>query len=209
MDINKLSAEELLRESYGKQLNTKKNILEYIELSKILKNEEVLEEKVQENYNLIYNSIENLEVKPNTKMYLKNALKSMLGKKVKNKDPKEENKFIKFFKKAYPKGERRKDFTWVLMDINKITDEQIWTTLTYINKEIINRTTIIKRDDKEEIIKMIQKVADRKNIKYINSIRSLEKLVSLLKIKILEKDGKFRVVRYEDNQKNIGGKYDN
>ena len=95
------------------------------------------------------------------------------------------------------------------MDINKITDEQIWTTLTYINKEIINRTTIIKRDDKEEIIKMIQKVADRKNIKYINSIRSLEKLVSLLKIKILEKDGKFKVVRYEDNQKNIGGKYDN
>lgn len=209
MDINKLSAEELLRESYGKQLNTKKNILEYIELSKILKNEEVLEEKVQETYNLIYNSIENLEVKPNTKMYLKNDLKSMLGKKVKNKDPKEENKFIKFFKKAYPKGERRKDFTWVLMDINKITDEQIWTTLTYINKEIINRTTIIKRDDKEEIIKMIQKVADRKNIKYINSIRSLEKLVSLLKIKILEKDGKFKVVRYEDNQKNIGGKYDN
>ena len=105
-EINNLTALELLEKIYGKKLDCKKNILEYIDLVKILKQEDVSEEKVQETYNLIYNSIEEISgtVKLNTIMHLKNQLKSQLGKLVKEKEPKEEHKFIKYFKMAYPKG---------------------------------------------------------------------------------------------------------
>ena len=60
--------------------------------------EELKGEKLQEIYNIIYNSIEDMNtiVKANTIMYLKNQLKSALGKYVENKDPKEMNCFLEF-----------------------------------------------------------------------------------------------------------------
>ncbi len=82
-------------------------------------------------------------------MYLKNSLKSQLGKYVKEKDPKPINNFIEFFKAAYPENSRRKDFTWVLMDINSISEEQAWTTLTYINREFLSNSMELSSAEKK------------------------------------------------------------
>lgn len=81
-EINELSAVELLERAYGKKLESKKTVLEYIEIVKFLRDPEVNPEKVQETYNLIYNSIDKMNdsVKPNTIMFLMNALKVQLGK---------------------------------------------------------------------------------------------------------------------------------
>ena len=72
-EINELSAVELLERAYGKKLESKKTVLEYIEIVKFLRDPEVNPEKVQETYNLIYNSIDKMNdsVKPNTIMFLK------------------------------------------------------------------------------------------------------------------------------------------
>lgn len=193
--IEELSAEELWEKLYNKELNSKKSILEYIELTKVLKRENIPSEKVQETYNYIYDSIEKMAsgIKPNTIMHLKNQLKSQLGKYVKEKDPKKENHFIKFFKRAYPANNRRKDFTWVLMDINKITEEQIWTTLTYINRECLKNDYKLSYEEETDIIKMIQKIISKNNIKYVNQVKSLEKLLKLLDIKIVSLKERFKV----------------
>ena len=191
IEIESLSAEELWKKIYGKELNTKKTILEYIEITKLLKKENVSSEKIQETYNYIYNSIQGIssEVKPNTIMYLQNQLKAQLGKLVKDKNPKKENSFIKYFKEAYPDKERRKDFTWVLMDINSITEEQIWNTLVYINRECLKNNIIISDAEKKDSIEIIEKLIAKNNIKYINQVKSLDKLLNALNIMIVsEKD---------------------
>lgn len=195
-NLEGLNAEELYRELYGKELNTKKNILEYIEIIKILKKEPVDVDKIQDTYNFIYNNIEKLKasVKPNTIMYLQNQLKAQLGKFVVDKEPKIENSFIEFFKEAYPSGERRKDFTWVLMDINSITNEQIWTTLKYVNRECLNNDLILVEEDIEDIIEVIKILIARNDVKYINQIKSLDTLMNELNIKIVSKDNKFKLI---------------
>lgn len=186
-----MTAEETWKDLYNKELNCKKNILEYIEITKVLKKENESIEVITETYNYIYNSIENLRenIKPNTMMYLKNKLKSELGKYVIVKDPKEENHFIKFFKEAYPENNRRKDFTWVLMNLDSITDEQIWVTLAYINRECINNKIVLTKVEKEDIIEVINKLIKRNNIKYINDLKTLKKLIESLGISIV-KSGK-------------------
>lgn len=190
-----LEAIELWKKLFGKELNTKKNILEYIAMTKILKQENVPEERIQETYNFIYNSVENLggSIKVNTKMYLKNQLKAQLGKYVKEKDPKPKNHFIEFFKEAYPENNRRKDFTWVLMDITKITDEQIWTTLSYIHSWLLKEGNHLEEEQKKDIVKMVELLVKRKNIKYVNNARSLEKMLASLNIKIVSVNNGFRV----------------
>lgn len=195
ISIEALNAKEIWEKLYNKELNCKKNILEYIEITKILKQESISSEKVQETYNYIYDSIEKMAsgIKPNTIMHLKNQLKAQLGKYVNEKDPKKESHFIKFFKKAYPANNRRKDFTWVLMDINKITEEQIWTTLTYINRECLKSDYKLSIEEKIDIIKMVEKIISKNNIKYINQVKSLEKLLNLLDIKIINLKEGFKV----------------
>ena len=194
-EINELSAVELLEKTYGKKLESKKTVLEYIEIVKILRNPEVNPEKVQETYNLIYNSIDKMNetVKPNTIMFLMNALKAQLGKFVADKDPKKEHGFIKFFKMAYPAKMRGKGFTRVLMNINNITDEQIWTTLTYINRGYIKRELTLTAEDKVAIKDMVGKLVAKNNIKYVNQVKSMEKILSALNIKVINVDGKFKI----------------
>ena len=194
-EINELSAVELLEKTYGKKLESKKTVLEYIEIVKILRNPEVNPEKVQETYNLIYNSIDKMNetVKPNTIMFLMNALKAQLGKFVADKDPKKEHGFIKFFKMAYPAKMRGKGFTRVLMNINNITDEQIWTTLTYINRGYIKRELTLTAEDKVAIKEMVGKLVAKNNIKYVNQVKSMEKILSALNIKVINVDGKFKI----------------
>lgn len=192
-DFEGLTAAEIWERLYNKELNTKKNILEYIDITKILKNTN--EEQIKDTYNYIYENIEKLKdvVKPNTMMYLKNNLKSQLGKYVKEKDPKPVNSFTEFFKAAYPKNARRKDFTWVLMNIDNISEEQIWTTLTYINRECLNKNLILNSDQKKDILEMIKKLVSKNNIKYINNLRSLKHLTDILHISIVSVGEIFKV----------------
>lgn len=170
--------------------------MEYIEITKVLKNENISEEKLGETYNYIYEKIEGVKesIKPNTVMHLRNSLKAQLGKYVKEKDPKAENSFIKFFKKAYPPNNRRKDFTWVLMDINNISEEQIWTTLTYINRECLNKKLRLNLEEKKDIVQIIKKLVSKNNIKYINDIRALKQLTDILNISIVTSGKAFKVI---------------
>ncbi len=194
-EINEISAEELLERAYGKSLESKKTVLEYIEIVKVLRNPQVNEDKVQETYNLIYDSIDKMngKVKPNTVIYLMNALKSQLGKLVRDKDPKKEHGFIKYFKLAYPAKIRGKGFTRVLANINNITDEQIWNTITYINRGYIKREIYLTGEDKIAIKEMVGKLVEKSNIKYVNQVKSMEKLMSALDIKVINVDGKFKI----------------
>ncbi|MFA6941859.1 MAG: hypothetical protein WCQ54_12920 [Clostridiaceae bacterium] len=190
-----LTASEIWEKLYNKELNCKKNILEYIDIVRILKKENVSEAQIEDTYNYIYQSIEKLKdlIKPNTMMYLKNSLRSQLGKYVKEKDPKPVNYFIEFFKEAYPVNARRKDFTWVLMDIDSISEEQIWTTLTYINRECINNNLILNSNEKKDIVKVIEKLISRNNIKYINDLRALSQLTDALDIVIVSAGKVFKI----------------
>lgn len=197
MNLENLSADEIWERLYNKELNCKKNILEYIDITKILKKENIDTEQIQETYNLIYDSIDKMadDIKPNTIMYLKNALKAQLGKYVSVKEPKIENTFIRFFKEAYPENTRRKDFTWVLMDSNKIVEEQIWTTLAYINRECLGKRLRLENEEKSDIIKMVEKLVGKNNIKYVNQVKSLAKLLDNLNIKVVSSKDKFKVKR--------------
>ncbi|MGL5244775.1 MAG: hypothetical protein ACRC7R_06310 [Sarcina sp.] len=187
VSLKLLDAENIWKELYGKELVSKKTILEYIDIIKDLKQDEITKEQIEETYKFIYKSIEGMIsiVKTNTIMYLKNQLKSKLGKYVTNKDPKETNYFLDFFKEAYPPNKRKKDYTYVLMDINRITKEQIWNTLTYINAWCLNKNNILSLEQKKDIIKMINVLLKSKDIKYINQIKSLEKLQKVLSIEIV------------------------
>lgn len=192
VNLNELTGEEILKSIYGKELNSKKNILEIIEILKPLAKESLSSEKSQEVYTIIYKSIENMNtiVKANTIMYLKNQLKSGIGKYVENKDPKEVNYFLEFFKDAYPPNNRRIGYTRVLNDFNKITEEQIWETLTFINRIVIKTKRRLGEEEKEDIIKNINKLLASRRIEYINKVKSLEKLLNVLNVKVANyKDG--------------------
>jgi hypothetical protein len=189
-----LNAKEIWSLLYNKELTSKKSILEYIDITKILKNSNATIEQIEDTYSFIYKSIDDLGslIKVNTNLHLKNQLKAQLGKYVKEKDPKPINHFIEFFKEAYPENNRRKDFTWVLMDINKITEEQIWTTLTYINAWCL-KDNKLDENQKKDIIKIVELLISRKNIKYINQLKSLEKLHTNLNIKLFTEKGLLKV----------------
>lgn len=193
-NIIDLNPEELLKELYGKELETKKDVLQYIEMAKILKKTEGVPDSLKEGtYKLISNSIDNMngKVKPNTIMFLKNQLKTDLGKFVKGKEEFEESPFIKFLKRAYPEGKRTKSFTYVIQDNNMILDEQIWTTLTYINRECGRGNLFLTTQEKREIVKMIGKLIGKGDLKYVNQVKSMDKLLRKLNIKIVEGDNGF------------------
>ncbi|MEG1004049.1 MAG: hypothetical protein RSF37_11630 [Clostridium sp.] len=78
------------------------------------------------------------------------------------------------------------------MDINRITEEQIWETLTYINR-ICLKGERINSEQKQDTLDMISKLLKSKDMKYINGIKSLEKLTDVLKIKIIpNRDGGYK-----------------
>jgi uncharacterized protein YdcH (DUF465 family) len=193
--FEELTASEIWEKLYNKKLDCKKHIIEYIDITRVLKKENAREDQIKDTYNYIYDNIEGLKdsIKPNTMMYLKNNLKSQLGKYVKEKDPKPVNHFIEFFREAYPENKRRKDFTWVLMDINSISEEQIWTTLTYINRECLNNNLSLNSDQIKDIVEVIEKSVSKNNIKYINKLRSLKQLTDRLNIYIVSVGDVFKV----------------
>lgn len=182
-----MTGKEILNEIYEKKLNSKKNILEAIEKVKPIAKEELESDKIQEIYTIIYKSIEEMNtiVKANTIMYLKNQLKSALGKFVEDKDPKEINYFLEFFKEAYPPNNRRVGYTRVINDFSKITNEQIWETLTFINRAVIKNKRRLAEDEKQDIIKNINSLLASGKIEYINQVKSLEKLLNVLNVKVV------------------------
>lgn len=186
-NLKELTGKEILNELCGKELNSKKNILEAIEKIKPLAKEGLESDKIQEIYNVIYKSIEEMNtiVKANTIMYLKNQLKSALGKFVENKDPKEMNYFLEFFKEAYPPNNRRVGYTRVRNDFSKITNEQIWETLTFINRAVIKAKRRLGEDEKQDIINNINNLLASGKIEYINQVKSLEKLLNVLNVKVV------------------------
>ncbi|CUN93510.1 hypothetical protein [Clostridium disporicum] len=186
-NLKELTGKEILNELCGKELNSKNNILEAIEKIKPLAKEGLESDKIQEIYNVIYKSIEEMNtiVKANTIMYLKNQLKSALGKFVENKDPKEMNYFLEFFKEAYPPNNRRVGYTRVINDFSKITNEQIWETLTFINRAVIKTKRRLGEDEKQDIINNINNLLASGKIEYINQVKSLEKLLNVLNVKVV------------------------
>lgn len=193
-DLGNLSADQVREMLYNKELNTKKNILEYIDIARKLVKQGASTELLKDTYKMIYDSIQKLGslVKVNTKVYLINQLKAQLGRYAKEEDVKPVSQFLEFFKKAYPPQKRNKEFTYVLTDINTITDEQIWTTLTYINAWCLKGNNLSEEQGKE-IVKMIEQLVGGKNIKHINNVRSLEKLLTDLNIKIVSTKNGFKV----------------
>lgn len=194
INIQGLNGEEVWRKLYNKELTTKKNVLEYIDKLRVVKKGDIDYDQMQSIYNFLYEKIEemHINIKPNTIMFLKNELKKQIGKYVFEKEPNKLNHFIEFFKKAYPPHERRKDFTWVLMDLDKIVDEQIWNTLKYINSYCLEGG-ILNEDAKTDIIREVEKLVLRKNLTYINNVRSLEALNKALEIKIISSKGDYVV----------------
>ena len=187
LNLKELTGKEVLDKLLGKDLNSKKNILEAIEIIKPLAKEGLESDKTQEIYTIIYKSIEEMNkvVKANTIMYLKNQLKSGLGKYVENKDPKEINYFLEFFKEAYPPNNRRVGYTRVINDFSKITYEQIWETLTFINRIVIKTKRRLGEEEKEDIIKNINNLLMSGKFEYINQVKSLEKLLNVLNVKVV------------------------
>ena len=187
LNLKELTGKEILDKLLGKDLNSKKNILEAIEIIKPLAKEGLESDKTQEIYTIIYKSIEEMNkvVKANTIMYLKNQLKSGLGKYVENKDPKEINYFLEFFKEAYPPNNRRVGYTRVINDFSKITYEQIWETLTFINRIVIKTKRKLGEEEKEDIIKNINNLLMSGKFEYINQVKSLEKLLNVLNVKVV------------------------
>lgn len=187
LKLKELTGKEILDKLLRKELNSKKNILEAIEIIKPLAKEGLESDKIQEIYTIIYKSIEEMNkvVKANTIMYLKNQLKSGLGKYVENKDPKEINYFLEFFKEAYPPNNRRVGYTRVINDFSKITYEQIWETLTFINRIVIKTKRRLGEEEKEDIIKNINNLLMSGKIEYINQVKSLEKLLNVLNVKVV------------------------
>lgn len=190
-----LTALEIWEKLYNKELNTKKHILEYIEITRVLKKENVSESQIIDTYNYIYNQIEGLKtsVKPNTMMYLKNQLKSQLGKYVIEKDPKPINHFVEFFKEAFPEGDRRKDFTRVLNNVNSISEDQLWTTLTYINRECLNNDLELDSNEIKDIVEVIKNAVKKNNVRFITKLRTLKLLNDMLNISIVKDGDKFKV----------------
>lgn len=187
LNLKELTGKEILDKLLGKELNSKKSILEAIEIIKPLAKDGLESDKIQEIYTIIYKSIEEMNkvVKANTIMYLKNQLKSGLGKYVENKDPKEINYFLEFFKEAYPSNNRRVGYTRVINDFSKITYEQIWETLTFINRIVIKTKRRLGEEEKEDIIKNINNLLMSGKIEYINQVKSLEKLLNVLNVKVV------------------------
>lgn len=199
INLQGLNGIEVWKSLYNKELDTKKNVLEYIEEVKVLKNGDIDHDQIEMVYNMIYENIESMaaNIKPNTTMFLKNDLKKQLGKYVSEKDPKATNHFLEFFKEAYPPKERRKDFTWVLMDITKIADEQIWTTLKFINAFCL-KGFALDNEAKKDILDVLQILVKRKNLTSINNVRSLSRLNEVLDIKIVSDHASFRIKKLDN-----------
>lgn len=196
-EIKELNENELLEKLSGKKLDTKNNILEYIELSRVLKQEGVPQELIENTYNLISDAINDMKpkVKANTVMFLQNKLKDQFKKLISfKKENKIDSTFIKFLKRAYPEGQRNRNFTYVLIDEDKASAEQMWDTIAYINRGCIKQEIFLTNPEKNDIIVIVERLVEKNDIKYVNQIKSMDKLLRILNIKIKDHKKGYRVI---------------
>lgn len=177
------------------ELITKKQVLDYIQQVKQMQKEGLEDSQLEQAYTHISQSIDAMKekVKPNTIAYLKTQLDHGLGKYKPLEMILAINYFIEFFKEAYPDGKRRKEYTWVLADPSRITVEQILHTLKYINGYCLKER--LKKEAKEDILPMIERIAKTNSLKHINQVRSMEGIRKALRIKIISTPEGHQVIR--------------
>lgn len=199
-----LNAEQICVYLCGsKKLDSKNNLLDYLDTVRKLKAGCLSDLQLQETYNYIEQWIEKLKgsVKPNTVLYLKKVLNEKLGRYVPSKTVKQENQFLKFFIEAYPKDKRNREYTWVLVDLDRINEGQMLHTLKYINGWCFKNK--LTGSEKKDIIAMIKKLVAGGNLKYINQVRSLEGLCRALKIKIISSGSGYLVEEKKNKEKKL------
>ncbi|MGL4363002.1 MAG: hypothetical protein ACRCSG_07050 [Cellulosilyticaceae bacterium] len=164
---------------------TKKNILDKIEEAKKEVKKGINAEEVERIYADISDNIKTLTgtIKPNTIIYLQTNLHNALSKHLPQQPEEKKNYFISFFKQAYPEGKRDKSFTWVLVDQNKITLDQIVETLKVVNTYCLKER--LPKEATQDLLPMIEKVAKTDSLRHINQIRSMEGIRKALRIKII------------------------
>ena len=196
LNLNALSPEQLLEAVHGQALTTKKSILEYIDKLKKLSKEELEEALLKESYTLIEKAINDMskQVKPNTIVFLKNELKTKLGK-YSGMQLGRENAFLKFFKQTYEAAKKTKEYTWVLADLTKIREQQILDTLKTINTYCFKNK--LTQGEKKDILPMIERIVDTQNVRYINQVRSMEGVRKAFRIKIVEENQKFILIKFK------------
>ena len=85
-----------------------------------------------------------------------------------------------------------------MIDIDNISNEQIWHTLTYINRQCIKNNLEILEEERADIIKMIRRLIDKGDVKYINQVKSLDTLNDILDIKIKKVKTGYKLVDYSE-----------
>lgn len=196
MEINttytNLTAKEIFEKLEAKPLNTKKNILEYIDIVRKLAKNDLNEEQIKATYAFIDEHIEILgqNIKVNTMVYLKNELRNKLGKFTpENKG--QDNAFLTFYKQAFANQVKTKEYTWALVDLSKLSEVSILETLKTINNHALRSKLTGK--EKEDIRPMIKRIVDTQNLKLINQIRSMEGIRKAFGIKIVEVNKRFEI----------------
>lgn len=187
-----LSAEEIFKTLGGTPLKTKKSILEYIDIIKKLAKSELTQEQVKESYLFIDVQIEALanDIKVNTMVYLKNELRSKLGKFApENKS--EDNAFLRFYKQAFEHQVKTKEYTWALMDLSRLSETSILETLKSINTYSLK--TKLTPKEKEDIFPMIKRIVDTQNLRLINQLRSMEGIRKAFRIRIIETNKRYEI----------------
>ncbi|MEG1296437.1 MAG: hypothetical protein RSD02_08660 [Niameybacter sp.] len=165
-------------------LNTKKAVLEAIEDARKQAKEGLLVEQVEQLYKEIYDAIEamSVNVKSNTIVFLKTELNKTLIKYRPAEITQKVDYFMEFFKQAYPEGKRRKDFTYTLVDPDKITADQIVETLKFVNAHC--KANKMTKEEKQAILPMIERVAKTDSLRHINQVRSMEYLRKAMHVRI-------------------------
>ncbi len=196
LNLNELNPEQLLEAVHGQALTTKKSILEYIDKLKKLSKVGLEEALLKESYTLIEKAINDMskQVKPNTIVFLKNELKTKLGK-YSGVQLGRENAFLKFFKQTYETAKKTKEYTWVLADLTKIREQQILDTLKTVNTYCFKNK--LTQGEKKDILPMIERIVDTQNVRYINQVRSMEGIRKAFRIKIVEDNQKFILIKFK------------
>lgn len=179
------TAQDIFNALEAKPLNTKKNILEYIDQIRKLAKEDMQEAEVKKVYEWIEKQIEAMgqDIKINTMVYLKNELRTKLGKFA-TPTKGEENAFVHFYKQTFANQVKIKEYTYALMDLSRLNEASVLETLKTINTYCLRNKLSAK--EKEDIMPMIKRIVDTQNLRLVNQVRSMEGIRKNFRIKIVE-----------------------
>lgn len=188
------SAEEIFNVLEAKPLNTKKNILEYIDQIRKLAKEELQEAEVKKVYEWIEKQIEAMgqDIKVNTMVYLKNELRTKLGKFAAPTKG-EENAFVRFYKQTFANQVKTKEYTYALVDLSRLNESSVLETLKTINTYCLKNKLSPK--EKEDIMPMIKRIVDTQNLRLVNQLRSMEGIRKNFGIKVVEVDKRLVITK--------------